>query len=101
MCELSNKREEVMEIQEFGVAIGRGIIRELGNYVLIFLVLSICLSAARNYFGWGVDDSDKSGSERSGLAVKTDHKTGVQYLSDGKGGLFVRMDAKGNPILKK
>ncbi len=37
-----------------------------------------------------MDDSDKSPSERSGLSVHVDHKTGVEYLSSPKGGLIAR-----------
>ena len=49
----------------------------------------------RGLFGWDLDDSDQSSRLRSGLTVHTDAKTGVQYLSDGHGGLVVR--AKGEP----
>jgi hypothetical protein len=90
-----------MELQELGVAIGRGIVKQLADYAMIFLVVSLVVSLARSYFGWGADDSDRSRWERSGLAVKTDHKTGVQYLSDGKGGMMVRTDAEGKPVLKR
>jgi hypothetical protein len=43
------------------------------------------------------DDSD--GKKRSGLVVFTDYKTGVQYLSTPMGGLTVRVDENGKPIL--
>jgi hypothetical protein len=43
-----------------------------------------------NWAGWGTDDSDISGWNRSGFKVMTDHKTGIQYLSDGHGGLIER-----------
>jgi len=90
-----------MELQELGQAIGRGIVRELADYVLIFLVLSLVLKFVSGYFGWWTDDSDKSGFDRSGLSIKTDHKTGVQYLSDGKGGMMVRVDQDGKPVIAK
>ena len=41
------------------------------------------------------DDTD--GAERSGLRLHTDHKTGLQYLSTGRGGgLTPRLDENGN-----
>lgn len=43
-----------------------------------------------NYFGIGTDDTDLNGWNRSGLTVHTDYKTGIQYLSDGRGGLIRR-----------
>jgi len=90
-----------MELQELGQAIGRGIVKELAHYVLVFLAVSLVLKYVSGYFGWWTDDSDKSGFERSGLSIKTDHKTGVQYLSDGKGGMMVRVDQNGKPVIAK
>jgi hypothetical protein len=40
--------------------------------------------------GCGMDDSDTGPRRRSGLRIHTDAKTGIQYLSDGKGGLIER-----------
>ena len=39
----------------------------------------------------GIDDSDISKWKRSGLKIHTDARTGVQYLSDGHGGLTPRL----------
>lgn len=44
--------------------------------------------------GWGMDDSDKSAWNRSNMKVLTDHKTGVQYLSDSRGGMVKRESRK-------
>lgn len=41
------------------------------------------------------DDSDKSAEIRSGMKVHTDYKTGLQYLSDGRGGLMPRISEDG------
>jgi hypothetical protein len=46
-----------------------------------------------NSWDIGTDDSDVDGWHRSGMSVLTDHKTGLQYLSDGHGGMIRR----GNP----
>lgn len=47
------------------------------------------------------DDSDDPDGPRSDLTVHTDHLTGVQYLSGPRGGLILRVDANGKPIIKK
>jgi hypothetical protein len=90
-----------MELQEMCFAIGRGIVKQMADYALIFLALALAVSLLRSFMGWGADDSDKSKWDRSGLAVRTDHKTGVQYLSDGKGGIILRVDAEGSPVVKR
>jgi len=43
------------------------------------------------------DDSDGP-NENSGMFVRTDYKTGLQYLEGGKGGLTPRLDADGNQM---
>lgn len=55
------------------------------GFCLIGLVALLC-----NFFGLGVDDSDSNGWNRSRLKILTDAKTGIEYLSDGKGGLIER-----------
>ena len=57
--------------------------------IIIGAALVIYFIALRPY-----DDTDPPG-ERSGLAVYTDHRTGVQYLSTGRGGLTPRLNADG------
>ena len=44
------------------------------------------------------DDSDFNADNRSGLKVHTDALTGVQYLSDERGGLTPRIDSTGKII---
>lgn len=58
------------------------------------IALFSALSAPSFFFK---DDSD--GKKRSGMVVFTDYKTGVQYLSSPMGGLTVRVDENGKPIL--
>ena len=57
-------------------------------YYAAFVILMIQIS--RWAFQLGKDDSDPEGRGRSGFTILTDHKTGQQYLSDGKGGLVKR-----------
>jgi hypothetical protein len=47
------------------------------------------------------DDSDYGRFNRSDLKVHTDAKTGIQYLSDGHGGIIVRQDADGKPVIRR
>jgi hypothetical protein len=63
----------------------KGALRCIAVYFLIGLALSLAWNLVQE-----VDDSDQSRWHRSGLKVHTDAKTGVQYLSDGKGGLIRR-----------
>ena len=72
---------------------GKCVSKWLVDIALILLIIFVFLNLSRNYFGWGLDDSDENGWKRSGLIVHKDYKTGVEYLSDGKGGL-VRRDSK-------
>lgn len=70
-------------LEEMGEHLTKGAIGVIGKYLLIFILLMVALSTARNVFEWGVDNSDASAWERSGLRIYTDHLTGVQYVSDG------------------
>ena len=68
----------------------------------IFLTILVTLGIwiiVRSLFGLGLDDSDLSKNKRSGMKIYTDYKTGVQYLSAPFGGLCVRVDENGNPII--
>lgn len=55
--------------------------------VIIFVGLFVMLA---NWLNWLTDDSDKNGWNRSGLSVRTDYKTGKQYLVTPKGGIIQR-----------
>jgi hypothetical protein len=72
---------------------------KLARWVAIGLVVLIGLHFARNLWSIGVDDTDKNAWVRSGFKLYTDYGTGVQYLSDGHGGLIMRQDAMGKPII--
>jgi Family of unknown function (DUF6440) len=52
---------------------------------------------------WNVPRWDKTDAPgaHSGIAVYTDHETGVQYVTTGFGGLTPRIDANGKPMIAK
>lgn len=88
-----------MDQQEMAQAIAAGVdatIRRAMNLILFVVALVFAgvfmVNVARWAFWIGVDDTDASRWHRSGLRVLTDAKTGIQYLSDGKGGLVRRAD---------
>jgi len=62
------------------------IINNLCRIVIILWISSFLLRAS----GCFQDDTDASRWKPSGLKPLTDAKTGVQYLSDGNGGLIIR-----------
>lgn len=68
--------------------------------IAILIVLGACVWF-RNKFDVGTDDSDKNGSERSGLRVYTDHATGVQYLGTVDGALTPRLNRDGTIRVNK
>jgi hypothetical protein len=65
------------------------------------VLLALCGVLALSYAALGLftDDSDFDGWHRSGLKVHTDAKTGIQYLSDGHGGLVPRLAADGQSLM--
>jgi len=73
---------------------GRDLVRGAVDYLATlaaYIFLGACaIQALANFLDWGVDDTDQDGWRRSGLKVHTDAKTGIQYLSDGNGGLIRR-----------
>lgn len=79
--------------EKSGEAYTRGAIKAIIAQVICLLVIWFGFQLSRNIFAWGLDDSDKSAWERSGFSVMIDHKTGLEYLSDGKGGLILRQSA--------
>lgn len=60
------------------------------KWMIIGVIVIAVINFTRNHFGFGLDNSDTDGNHRSGLQVHTDAKTGIEYLSDGKGGLVRR-----------
>ena len=76
--------------QKKGYDFAEGFLLCVGRYFIIGWLIASAINLARNSLGWGLDDSDRNGWNRSGLTVHTDAKTGAEYLSDGKGGLARR-----------
>jgi hypothetical protein len=85
-------------VRRVGEQLTAGALRYLSLFALVITLLLIVFALARDLLEIGVDDSDTSARERSGLAIHTDAKTGVQYVSTPGGGLHVRVDADGKPI---
>jgi hypothetical protein len=88
-------------IKEVGQYFTKGVFHEVGTLCMWVIIAIAAISIFRHAFGLGIDDTDKNRWNRSGLRVYTDHKTGLQYLSDGKGGLILRQDRDGKPIIGK
>ena len=62
----------------------------LKRFAITVIIIIVAWNVARWTFGFGMDNTDASSWSRSGLVVHVDALTGVQYLSDGKGGLIKR-----------
>lgn len=65
----------------------------------VFLGILLVISMSIPMRAWKRDETD--GKERSGMAILTDHGTGVQYLTTPHGGLTVRVDKDGRPIVQQ
>jgi len=76
----------------------KGALRFVCELGLKLVLLVLLANIIRTVFSLGVDDSDASGWSRSGFRVMKDSKTGVEYLSDGKGGLIRRAENPALPI---
>lgn len=70
------------------------------SIVIAYLII-IWINSPYGFFrAFSRDDTD-SEDEKSGLAIYTDHATGVQYVGTALGGLTVRVDADGKPMTVK
>ncbi len=78
------------EIRQVGKQLTQGACLQLSRILVAFLVLLMIIHWARDHFDIGLDDTDFNGRNRSGLILHIDHKTGIEYLSDGRGGLIQR-----------
>lgn len=87
-------------LEEMGRRLTEGAITTVGKYLLYAIAFLVVLTLFVNFMGWGVDNSDASAWERSGLRIYTDHLTGVQYVSDGNS-LTVRVHPDGSPVLSR
>ena len=65
--------------------------------VLIAVLVVITISAIYSLLKLGKDDSDSS-EIRSNMSVRTDYKTGCQYLESSKGDLTPRIQKDGRHL---
>lgn len=80
--------------QLIGYDLASGAFHYIGNVIIVAVILCAIGWGIRSLFAVGMDDTDRSRWDRSGLEVLTDAKTGVEYLSDGHGGLVRREGIK-------
>lgn len=76
--------------QQKGYDFAHGAACYLGQLAVWVGLAMALFGLVRNAGGWGLDDSDWDGWTRSGLRVHVDAKTGIEYISDGNGGLVRR-----------
>lgn len=69
----------------------KGAFLYVAKLLLFWLALTLAGTFLAAVFDWGVDDTDRDGFNRSGLRILRDHGTGLEYLSDGRGGLIRRL----------
>jgi hypothetical protein len=79
------------DIQRFGRHFAWGVAQVIG----LMLIGALALAVVINAFDLGTDDSDRNGWKRSGFDVRTDYKTGLQYLVSPKGSITPRLDGEG------
>ena len=76
---------------------GRIIAWEFVGVACLCVMFVIAVNFVANLFR-PYDDTD--GSSRSGMEIFTDCRTGLQYLSAGRGGLSPRLDVNGRQIVE-
>lgn len=76
----------------------------INELLLIYFVLAVTIGGINHmltkYTDIGRDDTDPPG-DRSDLKILTDHLTGCQYLTTGKGGITPRLDKDGRHMCNK
>lgn len=78
-------------VEQIGGHLAKGAIYQAAKMALIGMLFIFACNLVRDLCGWNLDDTDRDAWHRSNMTVLTDAKTGVQYLSDGKGGLTPRL----------
>lgn len=73
----------------------KGAIKYICTIIFWIVLVAIALNGIRWMTGWGMDSTDKSGFDRSGLKIHVDNLTGIHYLSNQKGGMVVRLNRNG------
>ncbi|MDR1282413.1 MAG: DUF6440 family protein [Opitutaceae bacterium] len=85
--------------KQLGKDFAKGVIWEAATVLLIVSLVIIGINFFYKAFN-EIDDSDISVSERSGLKIHTDAKTGIQYFATSSGGITPRLDERGMPMRK-
>lgn len=70
--------------------------KQIKKDLLVLYVVILLLQFAWNVLPVGRDDTD--GESRSGLTLRTDARTGCQYLESKGGGLTPRLDGNGEHV---
>lgn len=65
----------------------------------IFLGFFLTASVASGYNPFSFKKDITDGEKRSGLIIYTDYGTGVQYVANIMGGMSVRVDKDGSPMI--
>lgn len=77
----------------------RDVLREITDWLFRWLgtacIVYVALFSIRGCGGYGMDDTDTDSWNRSGVIVRTDAKTGVQYLETAGGAITPRLNADG------
>lgn len=76
--------------EQRGHDLAKGACYFLTKLAIALVLLSAVIMLICAAFDVGIDDTDASGFHRSGLRLLRDPGTGMEYLSDGKGGLVRR-----------
>lgn len=71
--------------------------RQFKKDLLGGIVVLLIIQGAYSFFDIGKDDSD-SAEKRSDMSVRTDYKTGCQYLESSKGELTPRLQKDGTHL---
>jgi len=85
-------RKEVEDLIACGV--DQGIWKVFFFIFWVYLAVIFFDVVTFKLFQWGADSTDTD-SARSGMAIKTDNKTGCEYLVTGNGGITPRLDREG------
>lgn len=73
-----------------------GALAVLAKYFMIGLAFVLAFTLLADWQRWGMDGTDdRETGQRSGMALRTDHGTGCQYLESAKGGITPRLDRNG------
>lgn len=81
--------------EQEGYEFANGVIWQIWRWGVAWFIGAMLVAALLKWQAFNMNDSDKDKWNRSGFRVMTDYKTGIQYLSDGCGGLVKREQITG------